>query len=134
MALDLEEMKKKIDEFLANITQEEINKYFPPDTRPKGWLSIEEYLPMMCAIDIVQGYTLYKVKDKNGNEFESAVSDHNSWYYYAKEEGITHWWNGEQLLLLTLKGLVLRGLCTKYIQPRKTKPMLQEVRERKLKY
>ena len=95
MALDLEEMKKKIDEFLANITQEEINKYFPPDTRPKGWLSIEEYLPMMCAIDIVQGYTLYKVKDKNGNEFESAVSDHNNWYYYAKEEGITHWWNGE---------------------------------------
>ena len=88
-------MKKKIDEFLANITQEEINKYFPPDTRPKGWLSIEEYLPMMCAIDIVQGYTLYKVKDKNGNEFESAVSDHNNWYYYAKEEGITHWWNGE---------------------------------------
>lgn len=49
----------------------------------------------MCAIDIVQGYTLYKVKDKNGNEFESAVSDHNNWYYYAKEEGITHWWNGE---------------------------------------
>ena len=95
MALDLEEMKKKIDEFLANITQEEINKYFPPDTRPKGWLSIEEYLPMMCAIDIVQGYTLYKVKDKNGNEFESAVSDHNNWYYYAKEECITHWWNGE---------------------------------------
>ena len=95
MALDLEEMKKKIDEFLANITQEEINKYFPPDTRPKGWLSIEEYLPMMCAIDIVHGYTLYKVKDKNGNEFESAVSDHNNWYYYAKEEGITHWWNGE---------------------------------------
>ena len=81
----------------------------PPDTRPKGWLSIEEYLPMMCAIDIVQGYTLYKVKDKNGNEFESAVSDHNNWYYYAKEEGITHWWNGEQLLLLTLKGLVFGG-------------------------
>ena len=24
-----------------------------------------------------------------------AVSDHNNWYYYAKEEGITHWWNGE---------------------------------------
>ena len=91
----VEECKKKIDEFLANITQEEINKYFPPDTRPKGWLSIEEYLPMMCAIDIVHGYTLYKVKDKNGNEFESAVSDHNNWYYYAKEEGITHWWNGE---------------------------------------
>lgn len=33
------------------------DKCFPPDTRPKGWLSIEEYLPMMYAIDIIQGYT-----------------------------------------------------------------------------
>jgi hypothetical protein len=95
MALDLEEMSRKLDEALANMTQEEIDKYFPPDTRPKGWLSIEEYLPMMCAIDIMQGYTLYKVKDKDGNEFESAVSDHNVWYYMAKDAGITHWWNGE---------------------------------------
>ena len=95
MALDLEEMSKKLDEALANMTQEDIDKYFPPDTRPKGWLSIEEYLPMMYAIDIMQGYTLHKVKDKDGNEFESGVSDHNVWYYMAKEAGITHWWNGE---------------------------------------
>jgi hypothetical protein len=95
MALDLEEMSRKLGEALANMTQEEIDKYFPPDTRPKGWLSIEEYLPMMYAIDIMQGYTLYKVKDKDGNEFESTVSDHNVWYYMAKEAGITHWWNGE---------------------------------------
>ena len=27
-------------------------------------------------------------------------------------------------LHITLKGLVLRGLCAKYFQPRKTKPML----------
>lgn len=95
MALDLEEISRKLDDTLANMTQEEIDKYFPPDTRPKGWLSIEEYLPMMNAIDIMQGYTLYKVKDKDDNEFESAVSDHNVWYYMAKEAGITHWWNGE---------------------------------------
>ena len=31
--LDLEEMSKKLDEALANMTQEEIDKYFPPDTR-----------------------------------------------------------------------------------------------------
>jgi len=91
----LEEMSKKLNEALANMTQEDIDKYFLPDTRPKGWLSIEEYLPMMYAIDIMQGYTLYKVKDKDGNEFESAVSDHNVWYYMAKNAGITHWWNGE---------------------------------------
>ena len=47
MALDLEKMSQKLGEALANMTQEEIDKYFPPDTRPKGWLSIEEYLPMM---------------------------------------------------------------------------------------
>ena len=93
MALDLDKMKKQIDDALENMTQEDIDKYFPPDTRPKGWLSIEEYLPMMCAIDIVQGFSLYKVKDKNGNEFESGVSDHNMWFYQAKKEGITHWFN-----------------------------------------
>jgi hypothetical protein len=86
-------MIKKLEEALVNMTQEEIDKYFSPDTRPKGWLSIEEYLPMMLAVDIMQGYTLYKVKDRNGGEFESAVSDHNVWYYVAKEAGITHWWN-----------------------------------------
>ena len=37
----------------------------------------------------------------------------------------------EKLLLITLKGLVLRGLCANNIQPRKTKPMLYDVRERK---
>ena len=32
---------------------------------------------------------------------------------------------GEELLYhITLKGLVLCGLCAKYFQPRKTKPML----------
>ena len=41
MALDLEAISKKLDEALANMTQEDIDKYFPPDTRPKGWLSIE---------------------------------------------------------------------------------------------
>jgi len=91
---DLEEISKKLDEAVASITPEEMAKYFSPDTRPKGWLSIEEHLPMMYAIDMVQGYTLYKVKDKDGNEFGSAVSDHNVWYYMAKEAGITHWWNG----------------------------------------
>lgn len=95
MALDLEKMSKKFDEALVNITPEEMAKYFPPDIRPKGWLDIEEYLPMMYAIDIGKGYSVYKVKDKDGKEFETGVSDHNVWYYMAKEIGITHWWNGE---------------------------------------
>jgi hypothetical protein len=93
MAIDLEEMSKRLDELLANTTQEEIDKYFPPDTRPKGWLDIEEYLPMMYAIDIEKGFSTFRVKDANGNEFESYVSDHNTWYYMAKQNGITHWYN-----------------------------------------
>ena len=75
MGIDLD----KLRESLANISQEEVDKYFPKDAKPKGWISIEDHLPMMYAIDIMQGYTLYKVKDKDGNRFESAVSDHNVW-------------------------------------------------------
>ena len=30
----------------------------------------------------------------------------------------------EKLLLITVKGLVLRGLCAMFFQPRKTKPVL----------
>jgi hypothetical protein len=89
-------MVKALREHLESLTPEQIEeireKYFT-DKRPKGWLSIEEHLPMMFAIDIVRGYSVFKVKDKDGNEFESAVADHNIWYYRAKDEGITHWLN-----------------------------------------
>ena len=89
MAIDFDKLREK----LANITQEEIDKYFPKDTKPKGWLSIEEYLPMMKAMDIMIGGTEYKVRYEDGTEGCSMVSDHNIWYYYAKETGITHWLN-----------------------------------------
>lgn len=78
---------------LENMTEEEREKYFPKDTRPKGWLDIEEYLPMMYVEDIGKGYSEYKVKYADETEGMTKVSDHNTWYYYAKEEGITHWWN-----------------------------------------
>ncbi len=93
---NFEKIRKEFKESLANMTQEEkaeLNKLFPPDTRPKGWLSIEDHLPMWLADDLEQGYSVYKVKDKEGNEFESFVTDHNLWYYKAKEAGITHWFN-----------------------------------------
>ena len=89
MAINLDKLREK----LANISQEEIDKYFPKDTRPKGWLSIEDYLPMMLALDITIGGTEYKVRYKDGTEGCSMVSDHSTWYYYAKEIGITHWLN-----------------------------------------
>jgi len=86
-------MRKALRGHLKKMTQEEIDEFFPKDTRPKGWLSIEEHLPMMMALDIMKGFTEYKVKYGDGKEDITCVSDHNTWYYYAKEMGITHWWN-----------------------------------------
>lgn len=62
-------------------------------TIPTGWVSIEEHLPMFLVGDIMQGYSEYIVKYKDGIESVSRVSDHNTWYYHAKEQGITHWFN-----------------------------------------
>lgn len=61
---------------------------------PNGWLDIELYLPQMLAKDIVHGYSTYKVMNVDGEIFETIVSDHNAWYYQAKKQGITHWFNG----------------------------------------
>jgi len=84
---------KKLKEAMDSITPEEMEKYFPEDTRPKGWISIEDSLPLMYAIDVVKGYTTYKVKYEDGTIAETGVSDHNVWYYDAKDAGITHWYN-----------------------------------------
>lgn len=80
---------------LANMTEgekEEMKEHFR-DKTPKGWNSIEDYLPGWKANDLMKGYTEYKVKSSNGEEVISYVTDHNTWYYMAKEEGITHWFN-----------------------------------------
>lgn len=86
----------KIDswkEAIRNMSPEDKEKFFPEDTTPKGWVSIEEHLPMWLASDVGQGGSLYKVKNARGRELCSLVSDHNVWYHMAKEQGITHWWN-----------------------------------------
>ena len=91
----LKEISKAIDKHFASLTEsdiEEIKKRFE-DKRPKGWLSIEEYLPMMYARDVMQGYSMFKVKDINGAEFYSPVADGNTWYFRAKEVGIILWYN-----------------------------------------
>ena len=93
MALDWDKMEKQLDKALKNITKEDIEKYFPERNIPVGWVSIEEHLPMWFAIDVAQGYSEYKVKYKDGKESTSGVTDHSTWYYMAKDAGITHWWN-----------------------------------------
>jgi len=88
--MDLEKLRKAI----KNITPEDIEKYFPKDTTPHGWVNIEDHLPK-CMIDdfIEQGYSIYRVKTKGGDEFDIGVCDHDAWYYDAKKMGVTHWWN-----------------------------------------
>lgn len=73
--------------------REHFRKAIEANKKPPGWISIEEHLPMFLAKDIMQGYSIYKVKNKDGEEFETSVSDHNTWYYLAKANGITHWLN-----------------------------------------
>ena len=91
-------LHKKLKEYLDSKTTEELQaeweEMFPPENDPpKGWISIEDHLPMMYAIDIGQGYSEFKVKYKNGNEGVNYVGDGNIWYYEAKKAGITHWLN-----------------------------------------
>lgn len=93
-----ERFQKSIDALkhhLANMTEEEkaeMKEHFR-DKRPKGWLSIEEHLPMMFAKDIMKGCSKFKVRYADGKEGFTYVADHNTWYYRAKDEGITHWFN-----------------------------------------
>jgi len=88
-------MIEKLREYLAGLTDEEKLEIAEDlrDKTPKGWLSIEDHLPMMNAMDLLTGGTIHKVKFKNGKEGKSIVGDHNTWYYGAKEQGITHWYN-----------------------------------------
>ena len=87
---------QRLKEHLESLTPEEIEaaREFFKDKRPKGWLSIEEHLPQMYAKDIMQGYSVFKVRYADGHEDESYISDHTVWYYSeAKPNGITHWFN-----------------------------------------
>lgn len=91
-------LAEKMREYLDSKTDEELSKewdeMFPPENDPpKGWVSIEDHLPEMYAIDIMKGYSKFKVKYADGHEDIARVGDHNVWYYIAKESGITHWFN-----------------------------------------
>ena len=89
---------KAFEEAIANMSKEDKEKYFPEDKTPKGWVSIEEHLPMVTCDDFLNHNAVVKfikVKNAKGRIFNSQVGDHQMWYYDAKEAGITHWWNDD---------------------------------------
>lgn len=98
----MNEIQKKslaaITGYLANMTEEQKEELREQlkDKTPKGWISIEDELPMVTCGDVLKHNALIKfikVKNDKEEEFESQVGDHNTWYYHAKENGITHWWH-----------------------------------------
>lgn len=82
----IEEIKNKIAEYYKDYI-----KNIPKI--PKGWISIEDHLPVFLTKDVVKGGSTYLVMDKDGNTFKSTVSNSNMWYHLAKETNITHWYN-----------------------------------------
>ncbi len=88
---------KKLEALIDNMTPEEKARHEyllkGPAEKPKGWLSIEEHLPVWKAVDFEQGYTSVKVKNSEGETGYSQCADHNMWYYLMKDSGVTHWWN-----------------------------------------
>jgi hypothetical protein len=91
--MDIKKLAKEFADSLKSLTPEEFEHYFPEDKTPKGWVSIEETLPKFLAKDFLQGGSVYRVRYKDDKTGSSMVGDHNTWYYMAKEEGITHWYN-----------------------------------------
>ena len=68
------------------------NEWVFTDGIPKGWVSIEDDLPVCCGLDFPYG-TKYKVRNEVGEESYSYVLDHDLWYYDAVDLGITHWYH-----------------------------------------
>lgn len=95
MSLDLKKIDEILNSQLAKETADTINKLYgqePPI--PKGWVSIEEHLPSCYVEDfITKGYTDIKVRNVQGEEFDTCVSDSLIWYYSVKEAGAVEWFN-----------------------------------------
>lgn len=55
------------------------------------WIDIEKEVPKWKGRDIVKGYTDVEVKTATGETWLDGVTDHQTWYYYMKEQEVTHW-------------------------------------------
>lgn len=95
----LNEMSERIDKHLSTLSKEDIEKLFPPDTRPLGWVSLEtkEHLPQCLARDFLNGGTPIVVKTAEGKMYLTHVGDPLMWYYDVKHFGATHYFNGTDI-------------------------------------
>lgn len=87
---------KKLEALIDNMTPEEKARHeylLKSSEKPKGWLSIEEHLPVWKAKDFEKGYTTVRVRYSTGRSGYSQCTDHNMWYHIMKDSGVTHWWN-----------------------------------------
>lgn len=93
----LTKLGKMIEDIKNKMSEKEwdsyVNTHFPVDNKKKGWINIDDCLPKMLAQDVERGYSIFTVKNEEGIQFESNVSDHYLWYHTAKQQGITHWLN-----------------------------------------
>jgi len=98
MSLDLDKLTKNLEKALDSMTQEDWDEFNAKidegkEDVPMGWISIDDFLPAWMGEDVWKGYSTYKVKYEDGTEDESFVTDHTTWYYRVKDDGITHWYN-----------------------------------------
>ena len=81
------------------------------ENAPRGWVHIETWLPECRAEDLInKGYSTIKVKYEDGHVRDANITPSpRSWYEFAKQTGITHWWNGKQSFLTYLFEMCVRN-------------------------
>jgi hypothetical protein len=84
-----------VERLMSSVNTErdiEFEKFFK-SRLPKGWISIEQHLPIWLPKDVLKGFSSYMVKNHLGQVFQSKVTDHNLWKLTAIKNNITHWYN-----------------------------------------
>lgn len=73
----------------------EIDKMYPSEEVPKGWVKFNEHYPSFDTVEFVISRVLnLKVRDSSGREFYTQISDVLSWFELVKpSQDIVEWFN-----------------------------------------